>query len=135
MTSDSPREQQLMALVERVEHQFQIVAEGLVSTNERLDRVDRESRKRDQDLDRKIDLMTKTLSDKIDRVEQWLDAKIDGKINGLAQRMDEGFAILIREVAVVVGEVRATNARLDQTNERLDQLIARFDAHERAHAP
>jgi hypothetical protein len=84
-------ERGFMVLLEEVRGDVKLLIDYYLQLDQKIDRVARESLERDQALDRKIDLHSATLMN----------------------RMDQGFAAVMKEIRT---------------------LTQRFDAHERAHA-
>ena len=90
MVREPGEKERFEVLLEEVRHDFQILADGHIALDERIDRVANESLARDTSMDQKLEHVVQVLSQRLSA----LDEKTTRLFGGLSERMDAGFAEL-----------------------------------------
>ena len=89
MVGREPSEQERFeVLLEQMRHEFDILADGHVTLDQKIDRLAHESAERDAALDQKIDFVVQRFNQRFDT----LDETIDRVAQELSKKMDAGFA-------------------------------------------
>lgn len=81
-------------ILEEIRHNVRLIAEGHTMLRERLDRFEQRWQHDVSDLQQRDDLMTRTLLSKIDSLGNGLN----GRIDGLSERVEQGFSALSRQL-------------------------------------
>ena len=92
MVAVPEEERGFMVLLEEVRGDVKLLIDYYLQLDQKIDRVARESLERDQALDRKIDLYSATITDRMDQ---------------MTHRMDRGFAEILQEIRTLTQRVAA----------------------------
>jgi len=127
-------------VAERLDQKVQLLAEGLLHVDEKINRVDTKVDALDEKINRvdtkvdaldekinRVDTKVDALDEKINRVDAKVDA-LDGKINGVDAKVDGLDSKMARGFADTQAMIKFSHAELDRRLRTLEEVVSDLQA-------
>ena len=107
-------------LLERTEHNFQLLAEGQENILHKIEEIDQKHTANFEKLDRKGDYLASFLAERIDKVEGRMD-KFEGQLDKLERTFTREFRIVNAKIDGLTENQASFNTRLTTIEQELRQ--------------